>query len=201
MIHLGTAKLTQGFLTGRSGRSPETLTTATSPQSFAMRLSLLLLFAFLSLAAASPQGLFDGFFRGNRDQGPRQGRQRGQETRQGRQRQRGRGQRQQGGRQQGRRGSCAGGHAANHRFDGKDYLVSWRIGCSSFSQGGAERFCRDNGMRPISIDSSAKEREFLGLVGEERQKYFWTGGHVSGRSIRWPSGRRYNRVNWSSTGG
>ena len=176
-----------------------------------MRLSLLLLFAFLSLAAASPQGLFDGFFKGNRGLGPRQGRQRGQETRQGRQHQRGRDQRQQGGRgqqqgrraagQQGRRGSCAGGHAANHRFDGKDYLVSWRIGCSSFSQGGAERFCRDNGMRPISIDSSAKEREFLGLVGEERQKYFWTGGHVSGRSIRWPSGRRYNRVNWSSTGG
>ena len=156
-----------------------------------MRLSPLLLFAFLSLAAASPQGLFDGFFKGNRGLGPRQGRQRGQETRQGRQRKR----------KQGRRGSCAGGHAANHRFDGKDYLVSWRIGCSSFSQGGAERFCRDNGMRPISIDSSAKEREFLGLVGEERQKYFWTGGHVSGRSIRWPSGRRYNRVNWSSTGG
>jgi len=148
-----------------------------------MRLSLLLLFAFLSLAAASPQG------NPGRTQVFRQGRQ-------GRPRQRGRVQR-----QQRRRGRCGGGHTANHRFEGKDYLVSWRIGCSSFSQGGAERFCRENGMRPISIDSGAKEREFLGLVGEERQKYFWTGGHVSGRSIRWPSGRRYNRVNWSNTGG
>jgi len=56
-------------------------------------------------------------------------------------------------------------------------------------------------MRPISIDSSDKEREFLGLVGSEGQKYFWTGGNVRGRSINWPSGRRYNNVNWSNTGG
>ena len=71
-------------------------------------------------------------------------------------------------------------------------------------------------MRPISIDSSSKEREFLGLVrwispkfpsnptsqvGREGQKYFWTGGNVRGRSINWPSGRSYNNVNWSNTGG
>ena len=56
-------------------------------------------------------------------------------------------------------------------------------------------------MKPISIDSSAKEREFLGLVGRDRQKYFWTGGNVRGRNIRWPSGRRYNNVRWSNTGG
>ena len=56
-------------------------------------------------------------------------------------------------------------------------------------------------MKPISIDSSAKEREFLDLVGRERQKYFWTGGNVRGRNIRWPSGRRYNNVRWSNTGG
>ena len=38
-------------------------------------------------------------------------------------------------------------------------------------------------------------------VGSEGQKYFWTGGNVRGRSINWPSGRRYNNVNWSNTGG
>jgi len=56
-------------------------------------------------------------------------------------------------------------------------------------------------MRPISIDSNAKEREFLNLVGRERQRYFWTGGKVRGKNISWPSGRSYNKVNWSNTGG
>ena len=79
--------------------------------------------------------------------------------------------------------------------------MSWRLGCTSFSHGGGARFCRDNGMRPISLDSSSKEQEFLGLVAREGQKYFWTGGSVRGRTISWPSGRRYNNVNWSNTGG
>merc|ERR1712013_700708 len=61
-------------------------------------------------------------------------------------------------------------------------------------------------MRPISIDSSGEEREFLGLVGRENQKYFWTGGKLSGRTrrgdtIQWPSGKVYNNVNWSNSGG
>ena len=100
------------------------------------------------------------------------------------------------------RGGCSGGgNEPNHRFEGRDYLVSWRLGCASFTQGGAANFCRQNNMQPISIDSSSKEREFLGLVGREGQKYFWTGGSVSGRSIRWPSGRSYSSVDWSNTGG
>ena len=96
---------------------------------------------------------------------------------------------------------CGGRNNPNHRFGGKDYLVSWRLGCTSFTQNGAESFCRKSNMRPISIDSSSKQREFLGLVGRENQKYFWTGGKVSGRSIQWPSGRRFDNVNWSNTGG
>ena len=73
--------------------------------------------------------------------------------------------------------------------------VSWRLGCTSFTAGGGANFCRwtiwnytscvnlkfykrnpfsysqnhnfrQNGMRPISIDSSDKEREFLGLVSK-----------------------------------
>ena len=96
---------------------------------------------------------------------------------------------------------CGGRNQPNHRFGGKDYLISWRLGCTSFSQNGAESFCRKSNMRPISIDSSSKEREFLGLVARENQKYFWTGGKVSGRSISWPSGQQYDGVNWSNTGG
>ena len=56
-------------------------------------------------------------------------------------------------------------------------------------------------MVPISIDSRAKEDHFLGLVAKDRQRYFWTGGKVNNGNIRWPSGRRYNSVNWSNTGG
>ena len=45
-------------------------------------------------------------------------------------------------------GGCgAPGNKPNHRFGGKDYLVSWRIGCTSFFQAGADNFCRRNGMR------------------------------------------------------
>ena len=96
---------------------------------------------------------------------------------------------------------CGGRNQPNHNFGGRQYLVSWRLGCTSFTQNGAEAFCRKSNMRPISIDSAAKQREFLGLVARENQKYFWTGGKVSGRSISWPSGRRYDSVNWSHTGG
>ena len=137
-----------------------------------MKLSIVLLLAGLSLAAASPQG-FGGFVRnllgGGRNRPQNNGN---------------RGNR--GNRGNGGGGRCGGGNRPNHSFNGRDYLVSWRLGCTSFTQSQAASFCRANGMRPISIDSSAKEREFLGLVGRERQKYFWTGGNVRGRNIRWP---------------
>merc|ERR1711915_791019 len=63
----------------------------------------------------------------------------------------------------------------------------WRVGCSKFTQSEGEAFCRANGMQAISLDSSAKEREFLGLLAKDRQRYFWTGGKVNGRNISWPS--------------
>lgn len=99
------------------------------------------------------------------------------------------------------RGGCGGGHKPNHKFEGKDYLLSWRLGCTSFGVTQGEAFCRANGMKAISLDSAAKEREFLGLVARENQKYFWTGGKVSRGSITWPSGSRYDSVAWSHTGG
>ena len=96
---------------------------------------------------------------------------------------------------------CGGGHRPNHQFGGQNFLVSWRLGCTGFTQSQGEAFCRSNGMRPISIDNSGKEREFTGLVAREGQKYFWTGGKMNGNRISWPSGRSYNSVNWSHTGG
>ena len=141
---------------------------------------------FLSCAAASPQFGFLGDFvnglLGNNNNRP-------SNNNSGRPRPGGSG------------GGCKGGHSPNHRFGGKNYLISWRYGCSTFTQNEAETFCQINGMRPISIDSSDKEREFLGLLGRENQRFFWTGGKVSGRSIQWPSRKRYDSVNWSKTGG
>merc|ERR1719233_1467353 len=102
-------------------------------------------------------------------------------------------------------GGGSGRHQPNHRFASKDYLISWRVGCTNFMQSEADSFCQKSNMRPISIDSFAEEREFLGLVGREKQKYFWTGGKLSGGArrgdtIQWPSGRVYNDVNWSDAG-
>jgi len=151
-----------------------------------MKISLIFSVLGLSACSAAPQFGFLGQLFGGRN--------------------RGRGNRQQnnrpsGGGGGGGGGGCGGGNQPNHQFQGQGYLVSWKLGCSSFTQGGGESFCRNNGMRPISLDSSAKEREFLGLVQREGQKYFWTGGKVRGRNINWPSGRSHNNVNWSNTGG
>ena len=80
-------------------------------------------------------------------------------------------------------------------------MVSWRLGCTSFTHGQGAGFCSQNGMRAVSLDSAAKESHFRDLVSRENQRYFWTGGNVRGRSISWPSGRQYNNVAWSRTGG
>jgi len=162
-----------------------------------MNVSLVLLLAGLSLAAASPQ--FNPFrlFSGNRGNRGNRGQSQRQPPRFNG------GTRNQGGVSR----SCGGGFQPNHRFGNKDYLVSWQVGCSSFSHRGGLAFCRQNGMEAISIDSSAKEREFLGLVGRRRggAKYFWTGGKLNvnsrSRKINWPSLNSYDNVNWSNTGG
>ena len=139
----------------------------------------------VGLALGSPAPQFGGFFQGIANVF------------------RGRGGRNIGGSRPGGGGGrgCGGGHAPNHQFGGQNFLVSWRLGCTSFTQGEGEGFCRANGMRPISIDNSAKEREFTSLVAREGQKYFWTGGRMSGGRLSWPSGRFYDQVNWSHTGG
>jgi len=98
-------------------------------------------------------------------------------------------------------GRCGGGNSPNHQFGGQNFLLSWRIGCNDFTLSQGEAFCRSNGMRAISLDSPSKEQEFKNLLAREGQRFFWTGGRVSGTNIRWPSGRSHNNVEWSHTGG
>jgi len=144
-----------------------------------MKLAVILLVFGLAIASASPQGFFGGFrnlFGGGR------------------------------GRPRGNRGGGGGcrGNGPNHSFGGRDYLVSWRLGCTSFTSSEGAAFCRSQGMRPVSLDTPAKENEFTSLVARENQKYFWTGGNVNhGRnpSISWPSGRTTTTNKWSNTGG
>merc|ERR1719481_918273 len=46
--------------------------------------------------------------------------------------------------------SCRRGfHQPNYSHLGKNYLLSWRHGCTEFSQSEAESFCRNSNMRPI----------------------------------------------------
>ena len=44
-------------------------------------------------------------------------------------------------------GCSAGGNSANHQFGGQHFIISWRLGCSQFTQASAERFCRQNNMK------------------------------------------------------
>jgi hypothetical protein len=60
-------------------------------------------------------------------------------------------------------------------------------------------------MRAVSLDNPAVANEFLGLLGREGKRWFWTGGRISGQSITWSNGNRQNagelRNIFSHTGG
>merc|ERR1719384_2094607 len=152
-----------------------------------MRITPCLLLVITLLSGVSSQGLFGGFanfLRGfmGRPRGPRPGPS-----------------------QQGIRGGGGGGGGCrnsgpNHSFGGQQFLVSWRLGCSSFTASEGEAYCRANGMAAVSLDNSAKERELSGLLVREGQPYFWTGGRVNhgARSVTWPSGRTTSQHRWSS---
>ena len=66
-------------------------------------------------------------------------------------------------------GRCGGGNSPNFQFQGRNYLLSWRLGCTDFTQSQGVAFCRSNGMRAVSLDSAAKETEFKRLVVREGQ--------------------------------
>lgn len=95
----------------------------------------------------------------------------------------------------------------NYNFGGKSYLLSWRLGCRSFSWGAGAAYCQQNNLKPISFESEQEVAHFTNLVAAESEKYFWTGGEmINGHSsIRWASGATQS-VNslgsyWGPTGG
>merc|ERR1712106_198472 len=93
--------------------------------------------------------------------------------------------------------SSSGGGREEEEYNGKTYLVSWRVGQRGFTHRGGDSWCRGKNnkgksYRAISFEDSSEESYFKSLVARENEKYFWTGGSVSGRSISWPSGSHNN---------
>ena len=68
---------------------------------------------------------------------------------------------------------------SNHRWQGRNYLISWREGRKGFSHYAARSYCRGRGMRIISLDNIQKAQHFLNLVESDRAPYFWAGGQIS----------------------
>merc|ERR1712060_789175 len=79
----------------------------------------------------------------------------------------------------------------NHEFQGKNYLLTWRMGRNNFDWTGGVRFCQSQGMQLVSLDNKEKTEHFLRLLTTDRSPYFWSGGQVSrdSRSLSWPSAR------------
>merc|ERR1719192_876074 len=94
----------------------------------------------------------------------------------------------------------------NHQFQGKSYLLTWRMGRNNFDWTGGVRFCQSQGMQLVSLDNKEKTEHFLRLLTTDRSPYFWSGGQVSrdSRSLSWPSGKTEpiarGQHPWSFTG-
>jgi len=88
----------------------------------------------------------------------------------------------------------------NHNIGNQQFLVSWRLGCTSFTASEGAAYCSSNGMRAVSLDTPQKESDLMNLLTREGQPYFWTGGRVNhaARSVTWPSGATTSRHRWSS---
>merc|ERR1719228_2446169 len=67
----------------------------------------------------------------------------------------------------------------NYQWQGKDYLLTWRMGRNNFDWRGGVSFCKSQGMNLISLDNKEKTEHFLHLVATDRAPYFWSGGQVS----------------------
>ena len=68
---------------------------------------------------------------------------------------------------------------ANHQWQGRNYLITWREGRNGFSHSAARSYCRGRGMRIVSLDSIQKAQHFLDLVESDGAPYFWAGGQIS----------------------
>merc|ERR1712128_24010 len=94
----------------------------------------------------------------------------------------------------------------NYQYEGKDYLLTWRMGRNNFDWRGGVSFCKSKGMKLISLDNKEKTEHFLRLVATDRSPYFWSGGQVSrdSRTLTWPNGKTEpiarGQHPWSFTG-
>merc|ERR1719312_2228753 len=94
-------------------------------ENFKMKITLILSLVSFTIVSASPQfGFLGQLFGGGRNRGRGRGRQNNRPS----------------GGNGGGGGRCGGGNQPNHQFQGQGYLISWRLGCSSFTQGGGESF-------------------------------------------------------------
>merc|ERR1711875_60290 len=85
-------------------------------ENFKMKITLVLSLMSLTFVSTSPQfGFLGQLFGGGRNRG--RGRQNNNNRPSG-----------------GGGGRCGGGNQPNHQFQGQGYLISWRLGCSSFTQ-------------------------------------------------------------------
>ena len=75
--------------------------------------------------------------------------------------------------------SSSSGGSANHSYQGRNYLLTWRQGRNGFSHSAAKSFCRGQGMRIVSLDSIAKATHFMNLLEADGAPYFWAGGEIS----------------------
>ena len=94
---------------------------------------------------------------------------------------------------------------ANYQSGGRNFWVSWRTCGTQYRGDQVPGVCSSGGMRPVSLNDPGLAQEFMNLCAREGQKWFWTGGRVSGQSISWPNGVSQNanqlRNLFSHTGG
>ena len=95
--------------------------------------------------------------------------------------------------------------SVNYQSGGKNFWVSWRTCGTQYRADQITGACASGGMRPVSLNDPALAQEFMNLAAQEGQKWFWTGGRVSGQTISWPNGVTQNvsqlRNLFSHTGG
>ena len=93
----------------------------------------------------------------------------------------------------------------NYQSRGRNFWVSWRTCPTEFRGDQVPGVCASGGMRPVSLNDPSLAQEFMNLCAAERQKWFWTGGRVSGQTISWPNGVTQSanqlRSLFSTTGG
>ena len=76
-------------------------------------------------------------------------------------------------------GSSSSDSGSTHRWQGRNYVLSWREGRNGFSHSAARSYCRGRGMRIVSLDNIQKAQHFLDLVERNNVPYFWAGGQIS----------------------